>query len=411
MRPGFSVPAVLFTILLAACGCGAGSAPDLPGVIAFDSAGVTIVENLTLDMSESLLAMPGPTVQIGVVEGAEEYQLFRVADIKRLSDGAIAVANGGSRELRIYEADGTHRVTAGGAGPGPSEFRYPSALVILPGDTIQVQDFVDRVYFAPDGAFLRRETGDQQAFMAVWEAAGGMSEGGQWVADGTFFAPVYHWDQSPPKAGPLFRPPMTLVRVSADLSVIDTLGDFGGIRQQYVDVGGRRGVSSIVPPFSPNTSWAIGSADGTIVVGDNASPQIERFHPDGTHSIVRWKAEAEAITDAEVEAWKDQQRNAEWTRDQLPELERGWSAMDVPEVKAYYGRVVAGSDGSLWVSPVDYFADPTALVVFDSQGHFAGTVEIPGTFVAYDSGPGWMVGLLRGESDVEFIQMYELSVR
>ena len=408
MRSAFAVPAALISIVHAACGGGTASSPDVSGVVVHDSAGVTIVENGALDLSKSLLATPEPTVQIGVVEGAEEYQLFRVSDIKRLSDGAIAVANGGSRELRIYEEDGTHRATAGGAGRGPSEFRYPRSLVILPGDTVQVQDFMDRVYFVPDGSFLRRDTGDQQAFAAVWEAAGGRSEGGQWVADGSFFAPVYHWDESPPKAGPLFRPAMTLVRVSADLSVVDTLGDFGGIRQQYVDVGGQRGASAIVPPFSTNTSWAIGSADGTIVVGDNASPQFDRFHPDGTHSIVRWTAEAEPITGAEVEAWKDQQRSAEWTQGQLPELERGWSAMDVPDTKAFYGRVVAGSDGSVWVSPVDYLADPTALLVFDPEGRFSGTVEIAGRFAVYDSGPGWMVGLLRDESDVEYIQMYAL---
>jgi hypothetical protein len=399
---------VLACIGFVACGGDVGSSPESAGVTVHDSAGVTIVENGTLDLTQSLLAAPEPTVQIGVLDGEEEYQFFQVAAIKRLSDGAIAVANGGSRELRIYEADGTHRATAGGAGRGPSEFRYPAALVILPGDTIQVQDFMDRVYFAPDGTFLRRESADQQAITRLWEAAGGRSEGGAWVADGSFFAPIYHWDQNPPKAGPLFRPAMTLVRVSDDLSVIDTLGDFGGIRQQYVDVGGERGASAFVPPFSTNTSWAIGGADGTIVAGDNASPQIDRFHPDGTHSVVRWTVEAEGVTDAEVEAWKDRQRTASWTQDRLPELERGWAGMDIPETKAFYGRVVAGSDGSLWTSPVDYLADPTVLMAFDSQGRFAGTVEIPGSFVVHDSGPGWVLGLLRGESDVEYIQMFVL---
>ena len=397
-------------ILSIACG-GPDSEAEPSGALVYDSAGVTIVENGVLNLDMSLLADPTPTLQIGVLDGSEEYQLFRVADIKRLSDGAIAVANAGSRELRIYEADGTHRATAGGAGQGPSEFRYPSALVILSGDTIQVQDRVDRVYFAPDGSFVRRETGDQRSFRAVWESMGGMSEGGQWVADGSFFAPVYHWDQSPPKAGPLYRPRMTLVRVSADLSVVDTLGDFGGILQQYVDVGGQRGVSAIVPPFSTNTSWAIGSADGTIVVGDNASPQIDRFHPDGSHSIVRWTADEEAITEAEVETWKDQQRNAEWTRGQLPELERGWSAMDVPETKAFYGGVVAGSDGSLWVGHAAYGGNRTKIMMFDSDGHYAGSMDVPGRFVVHDAGPGWVLGLMYDETDVEYIRMYELRAR
>jgi hypothetical protein len=398
---------LVFTVLLGACGSD-DSSIDPSHTNVYDSAGVTIVDNGPLDAERALIAGTMPILQVGVVEGGVEYQLFRVADAKRLSDGGIAVANGGSRELRIYDPDGTHRATAGGAGQGPSEFRYPRSLVILPGDTIQVQDFMDRVYFAPDGAFLRRETGDQQALAAAWEAAGGTSEGGQWVADGTLFAPIYHWDQTPPKAGPMFRPPVTLVRVSADLTALDTLGDFGGILQQYLEVGGRRGVMPLVPPFSQNTSWSVGSADGTIVVGDNALPQINRFHPDGSRSIVRWTAIGAAITDAEVEEWKDRQRNEAWVKDQLPELERGWAALDMPETKPFYGRVSSGSDGSLWVGQADYLAASTRLRAFDSHGEYVGTVEIPGTFSPFDSGPGWILGLMRGENDVEYLQVYEL---
>lgn len=68
--------------------------------------------------------------------------------------------------------------------------------------------------------------------------------------------------------------------------MVDTLGEYGGILQQYVDVGGARGAMASVPPFSSNTSWALGSADATVVVGDNAAPQIDRFPPDGSRMII-----------------------------------------------------------------------------------------------------------------------------
>lgn len=398
--------------LTAACGGGA-PVPGDSGVVERDSAGVTIIENGALDRTRSLLAHPEPVLRIGVLEGAAAYQLFQVSDVKRLSDGAVAVANGGSRDVRIYEPDGTHRVTVGGAGEGPSEFRYPRALTILPGDTIEVVDFLDRVYFAPDGVFLRRETTSPQALSRVWQAIGGWSEGGEWLPDGTLFAPVYRRDdrRGPPQPGPLFRPEMTLVRLSPDFSTVDSLGDYGGIEQQYVDMGGERGVSAIVPPYFKQTVWALGSADGTIVVGDNAAPRIDRFHPDGSRSIVRWSAAPEPVDEADVEAWKDRQRAAEWTRGQLPELERGWAAMDIPETKAYYGRVFAGSDGRVWAGPVDPLAGSTTLLGFDARGHYLGTVEVPDRFVPYDSGPGWLLGVTQGEADVEYVHMYELATR
>lgn len=402
--------AILFlTILCSACGGGERATEST--FVVTDSAGVTIADNGVLDTTRTLLASLTPILQIGVVSGAEELQMFRVADVKRLSDGGIAVANGGSRELRVYEADGRHRATAGGAGGGPSEFRYPSALTILPGDTIQVEDFMDRVYFTAQGEFVRRETADRAALAALLTADGASSEGGRWMADGSFFAPVYHWSQKPPTTGPLFRPEVTFVRISADLAVVDTLGDFGGIEQQYVEVGGTRGVTASVPPFSANTSWALGAADGTVVAGDNAAPQIDRFLPDGSHMIVRWAAPVVAGSAAEIEEWKDRQRKADWTQGQLPMLERAWAAMDVPKTKPYYGRVTAGSDGTIWAGPAEVGGQGTTLRAFGPDGQFRGTVSVLGRFTPYDSGRGWMLGVLRDDNDVEFVQLFELQPR
>ena len=228
------------------------------------------------------------------------------------------------------------------------------------------------------------------------------------MGDGTLFAPVYHWDRSPRTPGPLFRPEMLLVRVSSDLSTVDTLGSYGGILQQYIEVGGARGVMPSVPPFFSNTSLGLGPADGTIVIGDNAVPQIERVTPDGSRMIVRWSATAESGSTAEVEEWKERQRNAEWTRGQLPELERAWAAMDVPERKPYYGRIAAASDGTIWAGPVEASPESTQLKAFRPDGRYLGAVEIPGRFTPYDSGPGWVLGLARDENDVEFVQLFAL---
>ncbi len=397
----------LVVLMLAAAACAGGEEGRRFSAVVTDSAGITIIDNGVLADGPDLLADSTPLLQIGVAEGDDAYQLFRVADAKRLSDGAIAVANGGTRELRIYEADGTHRATAGGAGQGPSEFTYPSSLVILPGDTIQVQDFLDRVYFAPDGSFLRRETLDRDAFR---EAIGGPPEGGQWMADGSYFAPIYQFESHPggPRPGPLRRPQITLARTPEAFSRVDTLGVFGGVLQQYVDVGGQRGIFSNVPPFATTTSWGLGATDGTIIVGDNADPQIHRFHADGSHSIVRWTAEQMPVSTSDVEAWKEEQRNAEWTRGQLPELERGWATMDIPEMKPYYGRVRVGSDGTLWVGEVGTGRDSTHLRVFDADGRYAGTITLPERFTVHDSGPDWVLGVMRDENDIEFLRMYAL---
>lgn len=402
---------ILASAVLAGCEGEAGV--EATGPVVTDSAGITIIDNGALDLDRNLLASSTPALEIGVLDGGEEYQLFRVTDAKRLSDGAIAVANGGSRDVRIYEPDGTHRVTVGGGGEGPSEFGFPGGLRVLPGDTIEVLDRVDRVYFAPDGTFLRRETTSRQELMGLLMSPDGFAEGGEWLADGRLFTRIHERiaRSGPPEPGPLRRPRMTMVRLSADLSTVDTLGEYGGILQQFLDVGGERGVRAIVPPYAVAATWASGTPDGTIVVGDAARPAIDRFHPDGSRSIIRWTDEPEPITAADVEAWKERQRNSFWTEGQLPELERAWAAMDIPETKAFYGRVDAGSDGTVWIGAVDATSEPTRLLRFDAAGRYTGTVEIPGQFTPRDSGPGWVLGVVRGEADVEYVHLYELTTQ
>lgn len=400
-----SIPPIALAVIFVGGCAEPGEQERATEVVVRDSAGVRIIDNGPLPQSDTGRSLT-PAVEIGVVEGEAAYQFFRVSDAKRLRDGAIAITNSGTRELRIYQPDGTHGATAGGAGQGPAEFRYPTTLVILPEDTIQVQDFLDRVYFNSDGEFLRRETGDRQALAELAQAAGGTSEGGGWLGNGTFFAPIYEPMYNPPRPGPPFRPSITLVRVSSDFSRLDTLGQFGGILQQVVDVGEQHGASATVPPFATNTWWDLGSSDGTVIVGDNAIPQIQRFHPDGTRSIVRWAGEAHPVTTREVEEWKERNRKASWAQGRLPQLERAWTAMEVPETKPYYTRVMAGSDGTLWVTTDDP-GQGTRARVFGPDGVFEGTVQFSDQFRVYDSGPGWVLGLQRDENEVEYVQLYQ----
>lgn len=398
---------VVAAFALSACAAGEsdGGGDEL---VVFDSAGVTIVDHGVLDPERRLTVGPGPAVRIGTADGDPAGELYQVGDVKRLGDGAIAVANGGTREVKIFEPDGTHRVTIGGSGQGPSEFGYPIAIMVRAGDTLQVQDRLDRVFFTATGDFVGRETTERSVLAELAERVGGMSEGGQWLADGTWFAPFYDWNRNPPQPGPLFRPEITVGRVAADFTELDTLGVYGGIEQQYVDIAGGR-VSATVPPFASSSEWGLSAGDGTIVVGDNAMPRFERFGPDGSRTVVRWRAEPVSGTPAEVEAWKERQRNASWVGDRIEQLERAWAVMDIPEVKPFYGRVRVGSDGAVWLGSADDWLAGTTLRAFAPDGAYLGTVELPGQVTIHDSGPGWILGVARDDFDVETVVFYEVG--
>jgi hypothetical protein len=81
-----------------------------------------------------------PALEIGVREGDDPYQFDRATGSALLADGRVVVLDGGSREIRFFDADGVFLVAVGGEGEGPGEFRTPTRLRRTLGDSIQIWD-------------------------------------------------------------------------------------------------------------------------------------------------------------------------------------------------------------------------------------------------------------------------------
>ena len=125
--------------LPAACESSDDATPYGLGVTVEDSAGVTIVTNDPPAPDSRLPWQFGaqPSLSIGSVDSGEAYELFRVTDATLLADGRIVIANAGSGELKVFNADGSHSGTWGRQGEGPGEFSSgPGAVALWPGDSI-----------------------------------------------------------------------------------------------------------------------------------------------------------------------------------------------------------------------------------------------------------------------------------
>jgi len=145
-------------LLLALAAC--GDRPALgAGAQEMDSAGVRVLVNSAAELQRVPLLRPSaePVVRVGVVDGAPEYQLFRVGTAVTLSDGTLVVGNSGTQELRYYDARGNHVATAGGQGEGPGEFMTLSVRGTLPGDSVIAWDARLRRFsiWSASGAFAR----------------------------------------------------------------------------------------------------------------------------------------------------------------------------------------------------------------------------------------------------------------
>ena len=131
------VAAAVVTLAAMACQQDEQSPTEFASLVR-DSAGIQIVENAEPPEGSRLPWQigPEPTMSIGVLEGAEPYMLLHVTHAARLPDGRIVVANGGTSEVRVFDASGTHLLTWGGSGEGPGEFMGLYHAGPWPGDSI-----------------------------------------------------------------------------------------------------------------------------------------------------------------------------------------------------------------------------------------------------------------------------------
>ena len=83
---------------------------------------------------------PKPLVQIGVIEGDPNYELFDARSSIRLQNGRMVVLNGGASELRMFDAKGKFLKKIGRKGNGPGEFRSPQRVYYTHRDSILVYD-------------------------------------------------------------------------------------------------------------------------------------------------------------------------------------------------------------------------------------------------------------------------------
>jgi hypothetical protein len=138
-------PGLLLIVLSFAVGCGAGERPQAH--TSRDSAGVTIVENRrgAWGRRDSWRLSQTPLLDIGVCEGDPSYELFDAHSSVRLTDGTIVVANGGTQELRWYDATGTFVRSVGRSGGGPGEFTSLDDIALLGGDSVAAALDVEHV--------------------------------------------------------------------------------------------------------------------------------------------------------------------------------------------------------------------------------------------------------------------------
>lgn len=381
-----------------------------PATAVRDSAGILITENDRPADGSRLGWRIGsePTVSIGAVEGEEPYLLHWVRNAFRLSDGRIVVANGGTEEVRVFTATGVHLVSWGGKGPGPAEFGNLYRAEPWPGDSI-----------------VAWYSGNRR--ISFFDAGG--NHGRSVVLRGD----VERWK----------RPtPVTVRRDGSILSVLDETGRASKLVEIWDGEGRLRGSLGSRPNHEVITASGPGghteqvpsaysrelvtAAWGDLVIASPNKPyEIGAFRADGTLArIVRRDHLPVAPTEADREVFVNERKAVYRTgvdaTTGLPTSEAFLEETIWPFLESYtladhfpaFSTVLADGAGHLWVREYDLPREerPAPLwTVFDPEGRVLGFVETPAGLDVLQIGEDFILGRVRDEFEVEYVQVWPLE--
>jgi hypothetical protein len=206
----------------------------------------------------------------------------------------------------------------------------------------------------------------------------------------------------------VFRPRSGALRVSADLSRIDTLMFFGDIEQ--VTVHAPWGPTPVVPALAKRTLTAVGVTQSRVCIGDQEGPEIVCLDAEASRTVVRWTAEPAPVTEREIATWRDT-TIALYTQKMSEDVARQVLAqVIVPTVRPHYSRLVLDRVGNLWVeqgSANEAAPESVDHLVFDPTGALLGVVALPPIEVL-EIGDDYVMGVYCDELDVEYLQVHAI---
>lgn len=386
-------------------GCQEAGEPG-PAVQVSDSAGVRIVETRVAadgaGPDEWSLAQAASLV-VGDAPGMPGGEFHQVSGAVRLSDGGIAVANRGTGEIFVYDADGAHVRSLGGSGQGPGEFTRLSELVVLPGDTLVARNvFPDRLtFFGPDGQVVRT-LGVGQAPEGVPTVAGPVRTR---LSDGSLVG----WSTETERVG-LPGPSVTTLRVfRLDGPVLFELAES---EARATVVGGV--IMSLPAPFGVSPDWAV--RDDRLYYGDGSRWGVTVLDALQGRPVmnIRLNRPLRPVTAEDRERFREGwlgPREGEARTEMAQELDR----LIFPESMPAWDRLLVEPDGHLWLRE---YLPPWEVAergerpwwVFAPDGVLAASVSVPASVdPVYEVGSDGLLARARDALDVERVQLIPVS--
>lgn len=366
-----------------------------------DSAGIRIVENSRPPDGSRLdwRIGPGPSVSIGAVEGEDPYLFSAATDATTLRDGRIVVVDMASDELRVFDALGTHLATWGGRGEGPGELIDLYHVDRWPGDSVAAGDYRNEsiTVFDSDGNFGRIVRLESDPF--------------PWDLRALFALGLY----TVTRDGSVLVSRQRDGSDEVDIGILDAEGRLRG------SLGRHPGWPSLVernmvlyPPIF-SRALAVRPWAELVVIAPTDRSEIRAFTQAGALArIVRLGNEPRAPERAHIDAYIEAQmsRVSSDDADYRAPMRGDYNAVPVAERIPVFTSVVADALDHLWIEEYEVPGEEREGVlwtVVDPGGRVLGFVETPEALEIYEIGDDFILGRVRDELDVEYIQVWPLE--
>ncbi len=408
--PGSSLIGVAITVAgitlpaMAVGACGDGEPTRREATSLRDSAGITIVEN-TIDTAGARTGWniaATPTLTIGGLDAPEDQQFFNIAGARRLTDGRLAVVDGGSAELRIHAPTGELIAMFGAKGEGPGEFMNPRLVGVFGIDSLIIYDSdLRRVSIVhPEDGFARSYTvGTEGGGYPV--AIGVTANGGLAMGGGMFFSSESGFQAGAQRANSRY------VILAPDGSVRGDLGDVPAAEMFGRLLDGGFNISRL--PFGRVTVAA--SAPDRLWLGNGDSWEIRAYALDASLTrIVRFGREQKRVTQTLRDAYLAERLEDAEDEEDARLIRTQFGEMPSPERVPPYQTFIVDALENLWIGEYVLPGEETrTYTIVDSDGRATGRITFPSRTLPLDIGADYVLGATLDELDVQRLALWRLD--
>ena len=393
-------------VMVPLASCAGGGDAGSGGFALRDSAGIQIAESAApmWKEGEGWRIAAEPSLEIGVVDGAPEYQLDQVMTAWKRTDGKIVIVDRTSQTIRVFDGSGRHLRTSGGKGGGPGEFQALSWLHLLPGDSLMAYDAAVRrlSIFDPEGNLTSTRTLEFTGLSGP-RAAGAFGDGTLLVISRPESGPGL------PKTG-VRRDSTFYLRASPDGAPLNPIVHQLG-QENYIKTGDGYAVfNSLI--FGRSSQYALTSE--RLYAGETDRYEIGVYDPSGRlQRIIRLQRPVRPVAEEDVQTVRSRQRATKGAPSLVRETRKSMvEEMPVPPTMPAFASLETDAARNLWVKEYPGAADPDAPSrwdVFDPDGRMLGALSMPGRFRVTQIGSDYVLGVWKDDLDVEHVRLYPLE--